>query len=300
MTFRSLFSSMLLGLCLVASTNAFAEDVTLKHGDVNLHAELRLADGKTVADGVIVMLHGTLAHNRMEIMRSMQNVMADRGYSSLAVNLGYNISDREGMMDCAALHTHRHEDAATEVGLWVDWLKGQGAERIALLGHSRGGNQIAQYVTGNPDATAGMPVILMAPATYDAEKEAASYEKSYGEPLEPVVERARELVLAGKGDEPIKGIGFVYCENATATAEAVASYYDPQGKDTPTLIAEMDRPVLVFGASADTAVPDLIEKMEPIADGERVRLEVMDGADHFFRDLWAEDVADVIDEYLAW
>lgn len=299
MTFRSSIGAMLLVFGLLASTSVFAEDVTLTHGDLNLHAELRLADGKSVEDGVIVMLHGTLAHNRMEIMRTMQNVMADRGYSSLAVNLSYDISDREGMMDCAAFHSHRHEDAVTEVGLWVDWLKTQGAERIALLGHSRGGNQMALYAKAHPE-TDGMPLILIAPATYDAAKEAASYEKRYGEPLDPVVQRARDLVLSGEGDEPIKGIGFVYCEDATATAEAVASYYDPEGKDTPTLIAEMDRPVLVFVGTADTAVPDLIEKMEPLADGERVQLEVLDGADHFFRDLWAEDIADVIDEYLGW
>jgi hypothetical protein len=44
----------------------------------------------------------------------------------------------------------------------------------------------------------------------------------------------------------------------------------------------------------DPAVEGLVEKTEPLADGERVRLVVVDGADNFFRDLYSEDVADTI------
>lgn len=279
--------------------SAAAEQLTLKDGDITLTAELKLADGKSLEDGVIVMLHGGLAHSRMEIMQALQNVMAARGYSSLAVNLGYNLSNREGMMDCAAIHTHRHEDAVREVGLWVDWLREQGVERMALLGHSRGGNQIAMYAKAHPDMN-DVPMILIAPTTYDAAYEAKSYKERYGKPLDSVVKRAEGMVKAGKGDELLEGIGFVYCENATATAKSVVSYYDATDRDTPTLLAEMKRPVLVFAGSEDTTVADLPEKMEPIADGEIIRFEVIDGADHFFRDLYAEDVADIIEGYLGW
>ncbi|MBD3618111.1 MAG: alpha/beta hydrolase [Chromatiales bacterium] len=288
-----------LGLLLLLPLAAAAEQLTLKDGDTTLTAELKLADGKSLEDGVIVMLHGTLAHSRMEIMQAMQNVMAARGYSSLAVNLGYDISNREGMMDCAATHTHLHEDAVREVGLWVDWLKSEGAGQLALLGHSRGGNQIAMYAKAHPDMN-DVPMILIAPATHDADKEAKSYKERYGKPLESVVKRAEGMVKAGKGDELLKGIGFVYCEDATASAASVVSYYDATDRDTPALLAEMKRPVLVFAGSEDTTVADLPEKMAPIADGETIRFEVIDGADHFFRDLYAEDVADIIEGYLGW
>ncbi|MDX5374923.1 MAG: alpha/beta hydrolase [Gammaproteobacteria bacterium] len=287
------------GLLLLLPLAAVAEQLTLKDGDTTLTAELKLADGKSLEDGVIVMLHGTLAHSRMEIMQAMQNVMAARGYSSLAVNLGYGISNREGMMDCAATHTHRHEDAVREVGLWVDWLKGQGAGQLALLGHSRGGNQIAMYAKAHPEMN-DVPMILIAPATHDADQEAKAYKERYGKPLDSVVKRAEGMVKAGKGDELLKGIGFVYCEDATATARSVVSYYDATDRDTPALLAGMKRPALVFAGSEDTTVADLPEKMAPIADGETIRFEVIDGADHFFRDLYAEDVADIIEGYLGW
>ena len=35
---------------------------------------------------------------------------------------------------------------------------------------------------------------------------------------------------------------------------------------------------------------------EPLADGEKIELVVLDGADHFFRDLYSEEIADVLAE----
>ena len=45
-------------------------------------------------------------------------------------------------------------------------------------------------------------------------------------------------------------------------------------------------------------VAGLAEKVEPIADGEKIRMEVLEGADHFFRDLYSEDIADMVAESL--
>lgn len=43
-------------------------------------------------------------------------------------------------------------------------------------------------------------------------------------------------------------------------------------------------------------VAGLIEKTAPLADGEKIELVVLDGADHFFRDLYSEEIADVLAE----
>ena len=55
------------------------------------------------------------------------------------------------MYDCATPHRHRHTDAMAEIGAWLDWLKAQGAEQVALLGHSRGGNQTARFAAATAD-----------------------------------------------------------------------------------------------------------------------------------------------------
>ena len=203
------------------------------------------------------------------------------------------------MYDCATPHTHRHTDAVAEIGAWLEWLKKQGAGKVALLGHSRGGNQTARFaaVTDDPAVAA---VILIAPQTWSEAYATADYQERYGKPLAPVLEKARGLVEAGKGDTLMDPVDFIYCEQTRATAAAFVSYYTPDSNmDTPSLITDIKPPVLVIAGSEDTAIKGLPEKVEPLADGKHVQLMVIDGADHFFRDLYSEDIADAVAELLA-
>jgi len=119
-----------------------AEEVTVKQGDITLRG-LTLAEGKTAKDGVILMQHGTLAHNKMEIMQSLSDLLKEKGYNTLNVNLSYAVDKRPSeMLDCTIEHKHKHEDAMAELDTWMNWLKEQGASKVTVLGHSRGGNQV--------------------------------------------------------------------------------------------------------------------------------------------------------------
>lgn len=52
-------------------------------------------------------------------------------------------------------------------------------------------------------------------------------------------------------------------------------------------------------ARKTSVVAGLLEKTEPLADGDKVRLEVMDEADHVFRDLYPEEIADALAELVG-
>ena len=238
------------------------------------------------------MVHGTLAHNGMEIITTLQTLFADRGVSSLAINLSLGLDDRHGMYDCKTPHTHKHTDALDEIGAWLGWLKGQGVERVVLLGHSRGGNQVAWFATERDDPLVTQ-LVLVAPATWSAEHAAADYEKRYGTKLAPLVTKAEKMVREGQATSFLEPVGFIYCEDAKATAEAFVSYHGSDARmDTPTLVPKIHKPVLVFVGSADEVVAGLQEAMTPLAESGAIELEVIDGADHFFRDLYAEDLVD--------
>ncbi len=276
-----------------------AETVTLKHQGLNVSANLETTGEAWQQGPVLLMTHGTLAHGRMEIMETLQQAFLDRGVSSLAITLSLGQSDREGMYDCASTHTHKHTDAVEEIGLWLNWLKEQGVKEMVLLGHSRGGNQTARFAAAH-DSDAIRSVILVAPQTWDEGYEAKSYKKRYGEPLAPLLEKAEKLVADGKGETLLKPVDFIYCEDTAATAEAFVSYYRPDPKmDTPTLVESINKPVLVFAGSADTVVANLPKKMATVAERDTVQFEVIDGADHFFRDLYAEDLADIAMEFIG-
>ena len=125
---------------------AQAEGVKLSQDGQTLNANLEKADGNWPKGPVVLMTHGTLAHGRMEIISGLQEMLKDRGISSLAVNLSLGINDRESAMyKCETPHSHKHTDAVEEIGTWLSWLKAQGVENLALLGHSRGGNQTARF-----------------------------------------------------------------------------------------------------------------------------------------------------------
>ena len=66
---RHRFPSVIIGvLLLVTFIPLQAKEVTQQFRGLTINANLELADGKTLEDGVVLILHGTMAHNRMEII----------------------------------------------------------------------------------------------------------------------------------------------------------------------------------------------------------------------------------------
>lgn len=262
-----------------------AKEVTLSHKGLTLNANLELAAGKKLAAGVILITHGTLAHRGMETISYLQNLLKEKGYNTLAINLSLGLDNRHDMYDCKVTHRHRHTDAAGEIGVWMDWLRKQGAKRVAVMGHSRGGAQTALYMAehDNPLVKA---VVLYAPAMSDPAKEAAGYQQRYKKSLAPLLEKAQALVKEGKGGTVLEHTDLLYCPDTAVTAESFVSYYGPDPRlDTPYLIPKIKKPTLVVVAGNDEVVVGLDKKVAPLADGKRVQMKVIDSADHFFRDL---------------
>lgn len=270
-----------------------AKEISLQHRGLILNAELELAEGKTIADGVILITHGALAHREMESITAFRTLLADQGYNTLAINLSLGLDNRHGMYDCKHTHRHRNEDAADEIDAWVNWLGAQGTSRVIVLGHSRGGAQTALYAAKrrNPLVKAA---ILMAPATAD-NNNAGTYLTRYGRALPPLLKNAEALASS----DTLRNVGLLTCPDTAATVESFLSYYGSGALvDTPTLIPEIAVPTLVVVAGADEIVVDLDEKLASLADGKRVRMTVVEDADHMFRDLHADEAVEAIDAFL--
>lgn len=274
-----------------------ATEVTLPYRGLTLNADLQLAADRQLADGVILITHGGLAHNGMEIIVNLQKELKDRGYSTLAINLSLGLNNRHGMYDCKITQRHRNEDAVNEIGVWVDWLQRQGAKRVVLLGHSRGGAQTALYGAEH-DKGLIKAVVLMAPAIKE-NTGPASYQQHYKLALEPLLKKAEKLVKEGKGNSKIEHIGLLNCGNTSATAASFVSYYgNSQRVDTPSLLPKIKKPVLVLVAGGDEVVVGLEPKLAQLANDKYLQVKVIDGADHTFRDLYLDDAVDGIDAFL--
>lgn len=284
---RALFWST--AACLALSTTVVAQQPVTYQG---LEADWYPADGQTA----LLLMHGTLAHNRMEIIQTIAELVADdHGLPVLAPNLSYNVPGRSGMLDCGITHSHKHSDAVTEIGRWVAYLADQGYQRIVIAGHSRGGAQVSAYLA-EVQHPAIIGAVLIAPATFDAKRQADGYGRRFGVDLASLYADA-----SARDPEAIMTVpGFVYCEDAQVTAASFLDYYqDTMRRDTPTNLQSIEIPVTVVAGSLDDVVTDLPERLAQATLGAHVALDVLEGADHFFRDLYADDVASLIAEQAA-
>lgn len=267
-------------LLLLLASAVFADEVSLQYDGLLLNGEVVLAGEQSLSDGVILILHGTLGHNGMEIVSTLQDLFAENGRNSLAITLSLDVDDRHGFLPCDAEHTHTMEDAGMELAAWLSWLQSMDAGEIVLLGHSRGGNQIARFIADqHPDIVAA---ILIAPSSGG----------------EPVSADGDENLQRARKNEWLRDVSFLHCSKATVSGESYASYYGSMdATNTPALLNRIDLPVLVFSGSEDNVVPDLAEHMRMV-NRNNIRFEEIDGADHFFRDLYADDIVESAIEFL--
>lgn len=282
------------------ATSARADEVRIEVQGLTVLGDIQIAAGKSLkADGVVLLLHDTLAHNRMEIISALQELLRERGINSLAITLSLGLNERRGLFGCKIEQDHRNEDAIIEIGSWVNWLKEQGASDITLAGHSRGGNQVAIYAAKEPDK-AVKRLVLIAPIADTAANVEAEFFQRFKQPLQPILAEAERLVAEDQSTTLMTGIPFLACEAAKVTAGAFVNYYGPnQNLYTPSLLPHILMPILVVTGDLDSLSSELVPAIQGIPDAKNITLETIAGADHFFRDLAAEDLADKIKAFLT-
>jgi pimeloyl-ACP methyl ester carboxylesterase len=261
---------------------AAAEPVQIKPSLLRLNGNLEVPDGRKLAgENVVVLVHGTLSHDRQETMAALQKNLRERGITSLAITLSLGIDDRQGARACDVVHDYALAGAQREIRLWIEWLTAQRAKSVDILGFSRGGAQVAAM---GPELPTVRRLVLVAPTFATAPEQAATYERTFGHPLAPELEAARK--------EPLqkRTVDFLTCKQAPVLG---ATFLDAYTELPPRLAAKTGHPTLVIVAGKDEIVPDLGGKLP-----SDVRPVVIDGASHFFPDLYGEEAADVIAKFL--
>jgi pimeloyl-ACP methyl ester carboxylesterase len=275
-------------LLLGAFHTAAASPVSIQYKGLKLNGEL-LQPARARTDRLVLLVHGTLAHDRMELIVTLQTLLAERQMASLAITLSLAVDDRQGMYPCDAPHRHKLDDALDEIDAWLQWLQPRGVREVVLLGHSLGGNQVARFAAERHREQL-KALVLLAPSTWSEQDAALRYHARFNSDLESMRARAR---TAG-ADGWLVDVPFLFCNHAKVTGASFLSYYgNDTRRDTPSLLPSIIVPTLVIAGSVDTTVPDVVERTKPYV-GVGKTLMVVDGADHFFRDLYAEDVADAI------
>lgn len=273
----------LIVISLLMASDAYAEDVTLPYKGLTLNANLELAPDTELQDGLVVIVHGVMGHNKMEIIKTTQRALLENGQSSLAINLSLGLDNRRGFYDCDVPHRHSHEDAVNELSAWVGWLRQRKIRQITLLAHSQGANEVMVYAVENkiPEVTR---LIFLAPFTVDDSKELL--EARYGSDLDLVLGHAMDTIKSGHGDDFMDNTDFQICPKTRVTARTFVSYYGEGSRfrDFPSYLSRITIPTLITTGTHDERQPQIAQHLQPYVDGQLIQLQVIQGADHFFRD----------------
>lgn len=278
----------------------FAEEVKAGYKGLTVNANIELAVGKHLEDGVILITHALIQHNRMEIIRTTQDLFKEQGYSSVAINYSLNIDDRHGMFACTTPHRHIRQAALDELGFWINWLKQRGVRKIILAGHSTGANEVAMYA-GLYNDPAVTHVLMITPSTADhSSNTPAGYRSHYKKDLNKVLSRAQKLIDADRGDEIMEKTDFLYCPNASVSAASFVSYYGGRSsiRLLPSQLKRLQVPTIIIAAGADNIAPQMAAIVAPHVDGKQIEMVNIEGASHFLRDLYLEDAVDAMVDFI--
>jgi pimeloyl-ACP methyl ester carboxylesterase len=294
-TMRRHFILILLAGCFILPVGA--EEVRQKFNGLTLNANLEMSGDKSFEDGMVLVVHGYLAHNKMEIIEAAQQALLDNGLSSLAINLSLSIDNRHGYHGCDRPHRHVQDDAIDEIGSWIAWLRERGTEQVILMGHSRGANQLMVYATEKIDPEVSH-LVFLAPGMGDEIEQA--YFVRYGSSLDETRAYVQGKMEAGNDGLLINDIDMMGCPRAMATAQSFNSYYSRNNRfrQFEYYLPRSPVPTLIISGSVDERQPNIEKLVTPYLDDKRVELAVIEGAGHFFRDFNIEEAMEAVIEFV--
>lgn len=261
-----------------------AELIKLHTQDNKIHfGALYLPDGKTKEIGV-VFIHGMTGNFVGEMESVTPGLVAKAGYACLVANnrgAGYSGAATEDFAGC--LH---------DIRAAIDFLAARGFDRIALLGHSKGGVKSAYYIAQTNDPRV-VCLGLLSPAE-NVHGVPVWMAKNMGyEDIRQFLPTARLLVKSGQGDKFLSMPKWPYF----VSARTFLDHYTTHGDNVLSLVRSFKVPVLALCGELE------LEWCKPVTSLRKktpanVCVVVIPGADHVYTNREAV-VADVIVNWLG-
>jgi len=277
-------------LFLLASTSTIkASPVQLMHQGLRLNGEL-YAENKD-SDTIFLLVHGTWGHGKMEIISGMQSRLGELGENSLGLTLSLGLDNRHGFLGCSESIVARHDAAIEEIRQWIELLNDKWTN-IIIVGHSRGGNQVALYNQTDVDPFV-KKLVLIAPMTWSKTQAELQYKSRFGHDLPALIAQARTYPL-----DSFFQAGLINCDDNEVSAGSFLSYYSANpNKNTSQLLENIERPTLLFLGSEDELSKKYIDQKQGYLTSELVSEITIDGAGHFFLDLYLDEL---VESMLEW
>lgn len=260
-----------------------AELIKLQTQDKKTHfGALYMPEGNPKAIGVI-FVHGMTGSFVGEMESVTPGLVAKTGYACLVAN-------NRGT-DYSGAATEDFAGCIYDIGAAIDFLVGRGFERIALLGHSKGGVKVAHYLSQTNDSRV-VCLGLLSPAE-NVHGVPVWMAKSMGhDDIKQFIPTVRQLVESGQGDKFITMPEWPYF----VSARTFLDHYNVRGDNVLALARSFKLPLLALCGELE------LEWCKPVASlrkkhAANVRVVIIPGADHVYTNREAA-VAEVIVDWL--
>ena len=247
-------------------------------------------------DSVYIIVHGTRGFKTMEIIKSLEQKIFHEGHDVLSINLSYGINNRnDSFLSCDIMHTHSEHESVREIIHWYEYLLSKNYKKISLVGHSRGGYNIIQAaeLINNKD----LELHMLAPIvdTYIGTRD--YYETEHNLPYDQIIQNNDEYIIS----EKYPSINFLFCENAQVSSNTFRSYLDfsenknkyPFTFSILKLLNESNNKIFIYSGTSDEILFDSYKMFDSIGKRNLTQY-IIEDADHFFRDIFLDDVIDLM------
>ena len=293
----NLFAFILISFMSLNTTLASSESILVtieSENNISLSGDL-LTNKKN--ESIFLILHGTRGYKSMEIITSLSDRLHEEGYDTLSINLSYGINNREDtFLSCDIKHQHNEYDSISEIITWHNYLLSRGYKEINFIGHSRGAFNIVQSLSLLDNANK-INSYLLAPVidTYEGTK--AYYHEELNIPYDDIINSNEKFFISDK----YSLINFLFCENVIVSSETFKSYLDFSKKKANypftfgilDLLDNIKSKVTIISGTDDEILLDSYKKFLNI-DKNNIKFVTIEGGDHFFRDLYLDEVIDII------
>lgn len=237
-----------------------------------------------------LLVHGKARNFYAGPSRFLVPHIVERGFAALAINRrGHDvIYSKPGLREPAGAAFEVFADSQQDILGAADWLATQGYPRVVLVGHSFGGVASTCFAVQHSARVVAL-VLCSAAAGGPAYLERVSKDWLAGDALPVLLERARGMRAAGRGEDLLLAPKWWWAISARSVLEL----------NVPDLVASAARttcPILAIRGSLEPADAYPIERVREAAGGRAATRIV--GGDHYYAG-HEQEAGEVVAEWLA-
>ena len=234
----------------------------------------------------ILLMHGWLQTHEFSTIAQLFDSLSGSGYTVLSPTLSLGINRRAKSLPCEAIHTNSIHDDISEIEQWATWLSKREQKSLVLIGHSMGATEVLAFMSQyQGDQIKQTMMVSIAPIGPGWPENMANNRDK---------ERAQKSLAANETD--IAEYGLTYCKKYVTTANNLLSFYHWDYEQIRLALSKLPIPSQIIVGSDDSLLNiDLIQKLA----SQKIHVDVIDGAGHFFDKEFEFELHDAIESHLT-